>query len=118
MTFSIQLLLEEVYYPDSDGRIAIPLRAFFEAHLHAPGIDEIPDEGLPLTAYTYYLDGAEAGNFYVLPGGVAAQGIDTPLFLKSNFLTWQPQTRWGSYHDMCFGKRTPPAPTISSSRTP
>lgn len=99
VTFSIPLLLEEVYYPDADGRITIPLRAFFEAHLHAAGVDEIPDEGSPLTAYTYYINGAEAGNFYVLPGGVAAQSIDTPLFLKSNFLTWQPQTRRVSYHE-------------------
>ena len=99
VTFSIPLLLEEVYYPDADGRITIPLRAFFEAHLHAAGVDEIPDEGSPLTAYTYYINGAEAGNFYVFPGGVAAQSIDTPLFLKSNFLTWQPQTRQVSYHE-------------------
>lgn len=99
VTFSIPLLLEEVYYPDADGRITIPLRAFFEAHLHAAGVDEIPDEGSPLTAYTYYINGAEAGSFYVLPGGVAAQSIDTPLFLKSNFLTWQPQTRRVSYHE-------------------
>lgn len=99
VTFSIPLLLEEVYYPDADGRITIPLRAFFEAHLHAAGVDEIPDEGSPLTAYTYYINGAEAGNCYVLPGGVAAQSIDTPLFLKSNFLTWQPQTRRVSYHE-------------------
>lgn len=99
VTFSIPLLLEEVYYPDADGRITIPLRAFFEAHLHAAGVDEIPDEGSPLTEYIYYINGAEAGNFYVLPGGVAAQSIDTPLFLKSNFLTWQPQTRRVSYHE-------------------
>lgn len=99
VTFSIPLLLEEVYHPDSTGRITIPLRAFFEAHLHAPDLNDIPDTGLPLTLYTYYLDGAEAGTFYVLSGGVAAGAIDTQLFLKSNFLTWQPQTRRVSYHE-------------------
>lgn len=99
VTFSVPLLLEEVYYPDPSGRITIPLRAFFEAHLHAPDLNDIPDAGQPLTPYTYYLDGSEAGTFYVLPGGVAARAIDTALFLKSNFLTWQPQTRRVSYHE-------------------
>lgn len=41
----------------------------------------------------------EAGSFYVLPGGVATGSLDTPLFLKSNFLTWQPQTRYVTYHE-------------------
>lgn len=99
VTFSVPLLLEEVYYPDPSGRITIPLRAFFEAHLHAPDLNDIPDTGLSLTPYTYYLDGTETGTFYVLPGGVASTAIDTALFLKSNFLTWQPQTRRVSYHE-------------------
>ncbi|MCC8062452.1 MAG: hypothetical protein LIO68_04320 [Rikenellaceae bacterium] len=99
VTFSVPLLLEEVYYPGPDGRITIPLRAFFEAHLHAPDLNDIPEDGLLLTAYTYYLDGNEAGSFHVLPGGVDAGAIDTALFLKGNFLTWQPQTRRVSYHE-------------------
>lgn len=99
VTFSVPRLLEEVYYPNSEGRVIIPLRVFFEAHLHAPDLNEIPEDGLPLTPYTYYLDGTETGTFYVLPGGVAATTVDTQLFLKSNFLTWQPQTRRVSYHE-------------------
>ena len=92
VTFAIDGLLEERYEPDASGRVVIPLRAFFEAHLHAPGLDEIPAEGLPLTAYTYSIDGTEAGTFCVLPGGVASRALDTEIFLYSNFLTWQPQT--------------------------
>lgn len=42
MTFSVPLLLEECYYPDSEGHITIPLRAFFEAHLHAPASTRSP----------------------------------------------------------------------------
>lgn len=99
VTFSIPLLLEEVYYPDPDGRITIPLRAFFEAHLHSPDLNDIPDGGLPLAPYTFSIDCAEGGTFYVLPGGVSANAVDTALFLKSNFLTWQPQTRRVSYHE-------------------
>ena len=99
IAFAIDGLLEERYEPDASGRVVIPLRAFFEAHLHAPGLDEIPAEGLPLTTYTYSIDGEEAGSFCVLPGGVNAGSLDTPLFLKSNFLTWQPQTRYVGYHE-------------------
>lgn len=99
VTFSIPLLLEEVYYPDPDGHITIPLRAFFEAHLHAPDLNDIPDGGLPLSLYTFCIDGTEGGTFYVLPGGVANKALDTEVFLYSNFLTWQPQTRRVSYHE-------------------
>lgn len=99
IAFAIDGLLEERYEPDASGRVTIPLRAFFEAHLHAPGLDDVPAEGLPLTTYTYSIDGEEAGSFCVLPGGVNAESIDTPLFLKSNFLTWQPQTRDVGYHE-------------------
>ncbi|WP_298061408.1 hypothetical protein [uncultured Rikenella sp.] len=99
IAFAIDGLLEERYEPDASGRVTIPLRAFFEAHLHAPGLDDVPAEGLPLTTYTYRIDGEEAGTFCVLPGGVNAKSIDTPLFLKSNFLTWQPQTRYVGYHE-------------------
>ncbi len=99
IAFAIDGLLEERYEPDASGRVVIPLRAFFEAHLHAPGLDDVPAEGLPLTTYTYSIDGEEAGSFFVLPGGVNAGSLDTPLFLKSNFLTWQPQTRYVGYHE-------------------
>lgn len=99
IAFAIDGLLEERYEPDATGRVGIPLRAFFEAHLHAPGLDDVSAEGLPLTTYTYRIDGEETGTFCVLPGGVNAESIDTPLFLKSNFLTWQPQTRYVSYHE-------------------
>ena len=99
VTLSIPLLLEEVYFPDANGRITIPLQAFFEAHLHAPGLEEIPENGLELTAYTYYIDGQECGTFHVLAGGVDSPSVDTELFLKSNFLTWQPQTRFVTYHE-------------------
>ena len=99
VTLSIPLLLEEVYFPDSNGRITIPLRAFFEAHLHAAGLEEIPEDGLDLTAYTYYIDGQACGTFHVLAGGVDSPSVDTELFLKSNFLTWQPQTRFVTYHE-------------------
>jgi hypothetical protein len=99
IAFAVDGLLEERYEPDASGRVVIPLRAFFEAHLHAPGLDDVPAEGLPLTTYTYSIDGEEAGTFCVLPGGVNAGSLDTPLFLKSNFLTWQPQTRYVGYHE-------------------
>lgn len=99
IAFAIDGLLEERYEPDASGRVVIPLRAFFEAHLHAPGLDDVPAEGLPLTTYTYSIDGEEAGSFCVLPGGVNAGSLDTPLFLKSNFLTWQPQTRHVGYRE-------------------
>lgn len=99
VTFGIAGLLEEVYHPDSTGRITIPLRAFFEAHLHASDLNDIPDEGLLLTPYTFSIDGQEAGTFHVLPGGVASKALDTEMFLRSNFLTWQPQTRHISYHE-------------------
>lgn len=99
VNFSLAGLLDEVYYPDSGGKVTIPLRAFFEAHLSAPDLNDIPDNGLPLVPYTFSIDGQEAGSFHVLPGGVASGAIDTPLFLKSNFLSWQPQTRRVSYHE-------------------
>lgn len=90
--FTIDGLLEERYEPDASGRVVIPLRAFFETHLHAPGLDEIPAEGLPIATYTYRIDSEEADTCCVLPGGVAAGTLDTELFLYSNFLTWQHQT--------------------------
>lgn len=99
IAFAIDGLLEERYEPDATGRVVVPLRAFFEAHLHATGLGDVPAEGLPLTTYTYRIDGTETGSFCVLPGGVNAKSIDTPLFLKSNFLTWQPQTRYVGYHE-------------------
>lgn len=76
-----------------------PAGLFRSPPARPPGLDEIPDDGLPLAPYTYYLDGVEAGSFYVLLGGVATGSLDTPLFLKSNFLTWQPQTRYVTYHE-------------------
>lgn len=99
VTFSIPGVLEEIYDPDSSGRVVIPLRAFFEAHLQAPRLDEIPEEGLPLNEYTGYLDGESIGTFCVLAGGIAVREIDTPLFLRSNFLTWQPRIRYVGYHE-------------------
>lgn len=99
VSFSLNGLLDEVYYPDSEGRVIIPLRAFFEAHLHAPDLSDIPDGGLPLVPYTFSIDGKEAGTFHVLAGGIASAVVDTELFLKSNFLTWQPQTRRVGYHE-------------------
>lgn len=99
VTFGVAGLLEEVYQPDSAGRITVPLRAFFEAHFHAPDLNDIPDDGLPLVPYTFSIDSKEIGTFHVLAGGVAAKAVDTQLFLKSNFLTWQPQTRRVSYHE-------------------
>lgn len=99
VSFSLAGLLDEVYYPYSEGRVTIPLRAFFEAHLHAPDLNDIPDSGLPLVPYTFSIDGKEAGTFHVLPGGVVNKALDTEMFLRSNFLTWQPQTRYVSYHE-------------------
>lgn len=99
VSFSLAGLLDEIYYPDNEGLITIPLRAFFEAHLHAPDLNDIPDSGLPLVPYTFSIDGKEGGTFHVLPGGVANKALDTEVFLYSNFLTWQPQTRRVSYHE-------------------
>ena len=93
VTFGLSALLTETYPPYVSGTIRIPLRAFFEILLSAPAVSEVPGEGLPLRAFEYSIDGQPSGTFYVIPGGVAAVTVDTELWIKTNFLTWQQQTR-------------------------
>lgn len=100
-----ELLLQETYQPDSDEKIKVDLKELIEGLL----IIEIPDfsdeefhqtQGYADFSVIINEDDENPIEFRVVKGGVGTdEAVDTPLFLDSNFLTWQPQQKYVQYHD-------------------
>lgn len=78
------------------GRVVVRLKDILENSCPCPAWT---DDVFPIAKYDFQLTLNEfmSGSFYCLRGGL---GVDVPAetYLKSNFLTWQPQTRRTLYH--------------------
>lgn len=99
ITIGGDLLLEEYYTADADGKIIVPLRALLEEQLSL----QVPDVNL----FTQdqgakdvdCLMGTEEIDFRMVKGGVDRKEFTTSDFLTLNWLTWQPQVKQVKYRD-------------------
>ena len=89
-------IVEEICYPDPAGIATIRMRDLLEIAVSCPAMTV---GAQPAVVYTWSITGeaAESGSFRCLKGGHLA-GVDAATYLKTNFLTWQPQTRTTLYH--------------------
>lgn len=94
-----EVLLDEVYTPDADAKIIIPLKSIVEMWLSVqlPVTDFCVQE-LVVQDFIAELDGT-ATTYRVVKGGIDAPSVDATAFLKQNWLTWQPQSKAVKYND-------------------
>lgn len=85
-------LLDERYDP-IEGVVTIKLRELLERITPKAPIEA---GSVPLSLYKYSVDN-EAGDFYCVCGGHGASS-DAASFMRSNWLTWQPQSRTTTFH--------------------
>lgn len=93
-----EVLLEENYDPDADGKITIRLRDLVPLllSLSIPTANVFEQTGAAKT-FTFNIGGVTS-NHVVVAGGVDAS-IDALTFLKGNWLTWQLQQKRVKYLD-------------------
>lgn len=93
-----EVILQELYVPDSNNKIVIRLRDFLPALICASvPTSDVFDQATAYKTYTFDIDGVTT-NHVVVAGGVNAN-IDPALFLKGNWLTWQLQQKKVKYLD-------------------
>lgn len=88
-----EVVIHEFYDPDADQAVIIRLKEILEYSVSCPSFDTAEH---PIPKYTYEINGTPK-DFYCLRGGHGA-GVSAESFVASNFLTWQPQTCYTSYH--------------------
>lgn len=94
------LILEEMYYPDQEGRVEIDLRDVISEYLSI----ELPSSNVYVQSggvaqFSVYIDSEPVGTFTVVKAGVRKLPGLAKDFLKANWLTWQPQSKsvkWSS----------------------
>lgn len=89
-------IVEEVCYPDPAGIATIRMRDLLEIAVPCPAMT-VGAQAVALYTWSITGEAAESGSFHCLKGGHLA-GVDAATYLKTNFLTWQPQTRITLYH--------------------
>lgn len=90
-------LLRENYMP-LGGVVSIDLRHLMQNRCTPTPLTTDHLQFSPLTPYRYTVNDTPGDLFYVLHGGVGSDLVDQALFLRTSWLSWQPQTRHTTYH--------------------
>lgn len=92
------VLIETTYEPGSDNRVTIDMKDIVESRLsYRLKSDNFYEQTSIVKNFTATIDGIDVV-FRVIRSGVAGLA-DTPTnFLRSNFLTWQPQKKAVTYY--------------------
>lgn len=92
------VLIETTYEPGSDNRVTIDMKDIVESRLsYRLKSDNFYEQTSIVKNFTAIIDGIDVV-FRVIRSGVAGLA-DTPTnFLRSNFLTWQPQKKAVTYY--------------------
>ncbi len=87
-------LIEETYHPDPAGKIEVDLRELVAPHLKTvlPSSD-IYEQANGSAVFTALVDDVSVATFRVVNAGVRKLSTTPTLFLKANWLTWQPQVK-------------------------
>jgi hypothetical protein len=87
------VLIEESYSPDADGKIEVDVRDVVaqELYLNLPSGNSFQQSNA-VGEFTAYVDDSIVSTFKVIKGGVRKLS-SASSFLSSNWLTWQPQTK-------------------------
>lgn len=87
-------ILEETYYPDADQRIEIGVQDVVSRFLvtSLPGTNILVQSDA-VDQFKAYLNGTLVSTFTVINAGVRKLSVTPVEFLKSNWLTWQPQSK-------------------------
>jgi len=100
------IVLEELYYPDAAGRIEIDYEKVIDRLLkvNTPFFQGVVFAQAEAHAtFDIVLTSTGGGNttlsFKVIKGGVGGMLPDQEIFIKSNFLTWQLQSKEIKFHD-------------------
>ena len=100
MSCSGETIVEESYTPDGNGRIEIQVRDLVARFLETglPSSNQYVQTSAVRT-FSASVNGNAVSTFTVVNGGVRKLSVTPELFLKANWLTWQPQTKrvgWSS----------------------
>lgn len=89
-----ETILSETYYPNSSGQVEIQVKDIIGNYLSTtlPTGNNF-SQSLFAADFTAYLDGSDSYSFRVVNAGVRKLATQASLFLLSNWLTWQPQTK-------------------------
>lgn len=93
-------VLSEVYSPDANGKVYISVDEVLKSLLSVivpDGSTDVTEQPNAAKAYAADIDGTQV-NFTVVKSGVDAT-VDPSVWLKANWLTWQPQTKYVKYTD-------------------
>lgn len=93
------VLLEETYLPDSSNTVHIDIRSVIESELSFifPA-DDITVQDRIKSSFTITVNDEISETFVVVRGGVERLSDTIANFLKTNFLTWQPQSKEVTYY--------------------
>ncbi len=91
------VLLEEDYVPDASGQAEIDIRdlVLSDLSLSLPSAD-VFKQTAAAASYTISTD-TDSRTFKAVLGGIDRPATDAATFLKTNFLTWQPQLKSVTY---------------------
>ncbi len=100
MSCSGETIVEESYTPDGNGRIEIQVRDLVARFLETglPSSNQYVQTSAVRT-FSASVNGNAVSTFTVVNGGVRKLSVTPELFLRANWLTWQPQTKrvgWSS----------------------
>src|SRR5690606_31763242 len=93
------IILEETYVPDRQGRITIRIRELLDDHLSLSVPVGNLYEQLDAVKDVECLLGSEPIDFRIVKGGVDRQALNSADFMAANWLTWQPQSKIVKYRD-------------------
>ena len=87
-------LIEETYHPDPSGKIEVDLRELVAPHLKTVlPTSDIYEQASGSAVFVIQVDEVTVATFRVVNAGVRKLSTTPTLFLKANWLTWQPQVK-------------------------
>ena len=87
-------LIEETYHPDPSGKIEVDLRELVAPHLKTVlPTSDIYEQASGSAVFIAQVDEVTVATFRVVNAGVRKLSTTPTLFLKANWLTWQPQVK-------------------------
>jgi hypothetical protein len=97
-----EVILSESYMPDENGNVTVEFKTVVEQVLNFrfPESDVFEQTELVRTFNVRIAEGSDVQefDFVALRGGLKTMSITTDLWLKANFLTWQPQQKYVEYY--------------------
>lgn len=108
MTLDGDNVISEDYIPDNDGKIRIPIEHLIDEFLSVsvPPDNLLYEQTLGARTFGVTIEDDVADpvvfTFIVIKGGVDRKSLVTADFVRENFLTWQPQTKYIRSTDINF----------------